>query len=49
MPLALDGESLIHVLSLLEESEEPSPEYSTFPGMQKRLRVANQDEAISST
>ena len=49
MPLALDGKPLVNVLTLLEESEESCPEWSPFPGMQKRSGVANQDEAISST
>ena len=49
MPLALDRKPLVNVLAFLEESEESFPECSSFPGMQKRLGVANQDEAISGT
>ena len=47
MPLTFNGEPLINVLTLFEEGEEPPPECPPFLGMQKRLRIANQDEAIS--
>ena len=47
MSLALDGESLINVLTILEEGEEPFPECPSFPRMQKGLGIADQNEAIS--
>ena len=41
VPLALDWESLINVLTLLKKGEETFPESASFPGMQKCMGVAD--------
>ena len=41
MPLALDREPLVNVLTLLKEIKEPSPECAPLSGVQERAGVAN--------
>ena len=49
VPLALDRKTLVYVLAIFEESKEPSPESAAFFGIQERMGVADQDEAVSGT
>ena len=41
MPLALDREPPVNVLTLLKEIKEPSPECTPLSGVQERAGVAN--------